>query len=351
MPDENSDENIETAKMNSGGVLMETFAFGDSVSTVTGRDLWGYFEGMWRNGDYYEPPLPFTGLAKSFRMAPHHESAVRFKVNQLNRHFIPSKWMDAETHHRIALDLIQMGNIFIEEIPNRLGKPMAYRHALALHMRVGVEAGRYFWVKPEPTGFGGSIADHEFTKGTVTHIMVPDIEQEIYGLPEWLSALQSGLLNESATLFRRRYFDNGAHAGFVFYLSDPNISEKDANAIREQLKAAKGVGNFKNLFIHSPDGKKDGVQIMPIAEVAAKDEFLGIKNMTQQDILSVHRLPPQVLGIIPQNNGGFGDVRSAMDVVFENEIMPIMTMMRQINDRVGLPVITYRDYSPMQGAG
>jgi capsid portal protein len=36
-----------------------------------------------------------------------------------------------------------------------------------------------------------------------------------YGLPEWVNALQSTLLNESATLFGRKYYDNGNHAGFI----------------------------------------------------------------------------------------------------------------------------------------
>ena len=134
---------------------------------------------------------------------------------------------------------------------------------------------------------------------------------------------------------------------FVFYLSEPTISQEDANAIRDQLKAAKGVGNFKNLFIHAPNGNKDGVKIIPIAEVAAKDEFLGIKNCSRDDLLAAHRVPPQLLGIIPQNNGGFGDVRSAADVFYELEIAPLIETMLQINDRTGLRVVNYRDYTPM----
>jgi capsid portal protein len=47
------------------------------------------------------------------------------------------------------------------------------------------------------------------------HLLEPDINQEIYGLPEYLSALNSTWLNESATLLRRCYFDNGSHAGFI----------------------------------------------------------------------------------------------------------------------------------------
>jgi capsid portal protein len=38
----------------------------------------------------------------------------------------------------------------------------------------------------------------------VFHLLEPDINQELYGMPEYLSALNSAWLNESATLFRRK---------------------------------------------------------------------------------------------------------------------------------------------------
>lgn len=34
-------------------------------------------------------------------------------------------------------------------------------------------------------------------------------------IPEYLSALNATWLNESATLFRQRYYKNGSHAGFI----------------------------------------------------------------------------------------------------------------------------------------
>jgi len=91
-----------------------------------------------------------------------------------------------------------------------------------------------------------------------------------------MPAIQSALLNESAMLFRRKYYTNGSHAGFILYLSDPQVNDADVTSLREALKDARGPGNFKNLFLHSPGGKKDGVQLIPVSEVAAKDEFTGI---------------------------------------------------------------------------
>jgi PBSX family phage portal protein len=335
-----------------GSGAVQAFTFGDDVSVLGGRELWGAFEGVYSNADWWEPPVPMVALAKSYRMSPHHQAAVKLKVNLLKRHFKPTRWLSAEAHERLALDLIQMGNFYAEEVRNLGGRVMELRVAPAIHMRVGVEPGRYFWTQPHPLGLGTSTnGAHEFAQGSVHHVFEPDVVQEIYGLPEWLSALQSGLLNENATLFRRRYYLNGAHAGFVFYMSEPTVGEEDAKAIRDALGRSKGVGNFKNLFLHVPNGKKDGVQIMPIAEVAAKDEFAGIKNITRDDMLAAHRVPPQLIGVIPQNNGGFGDVRSAMDVFFLNEIVPLMAKMLQLNDRAGVPAVAYQNYTPMMPQG
>ncbi|GKJ20610.1 hypothetical protein NUBL13794_17140 [Klebsiella pneumoniae] len=43
--------------------------------------------------------------------------------------------------------------------------------------------------------------------------------------------------------------------------------------------------------MYSPYGKEDGIQIIPLSEVAAKDEFLNIKNMSRDDMMAAHRVP------------------------------------------------------------
>ncbi|MBB6244156.1 hypothetical protein [Rhodanobacter sp. MP1X3] len=50
---------------------------------------------------------------------------------------------------------------------------------------------------------------------------------------------------------------------------------------------SKGPGNFRNLFLYAPGGKKDGTQMIPISEVAAKDEFFNIKYAITVVILVV----------------------------------------------------------------
>ncbi|CAM6672913.1 PBSX family phage portal protein [Klebsiella michiganensis] len=62
--------------------------------------------------------------------------------------------------------------------------------------------------------------------------------------------------NESATLFRRKYYINGSHAGFIMCVTDATQNHEDVDNIRHAMKSAKVPGNFRNLFMYSASGKR-----------------------------------------------------------------------------------------------
>jgi hypothetical protein len=78
------------------------------------------------------------------------------------------------------------------------------------------------------------------------------------------------------------------------------------------------------------------VQPIPIIEVAARDDFGTIKNASRDDILATHRVPPQLLGMIPTNAGGFGDVEKATKVFVANETRPISDVKKISRDEARL---------------
>ncbi len=116
------------------------------------------------------------------------------------------------------------------------------------------------------------------------------------------------------------------------------------DALREAVRSSKGPGNFKNLFMYAPAGKKDGMQVIPLSEVAAKDEFFNIKNVTRDDLLAAHRVPPQLLGVVPSNTGGFGAVTPAAQVFVTNELQPLQQRFTEVNKWVGEEVVRFRPY-------
>ena len=82
--------------------------------------------------------------------------------------------------------------------------------------------------------------------------------------------------------------------------------------------------------MYSPSGKKDGIQIIPLSEVAAKDEFLSIDNVSRDDMMTAYHR--QMTGIIPNNTGGFGDVEKISHVFVHNELMPPQKRFEELND-------------------
>lgn len=315
----------------------QAFSFGDPTPVMDKRDILDYAECI-GNGRWYEPPVSFHGLAKSLRAAVHHSSPIYVKRNILASTFIPHPLLTQQEFSRIALDYLVFGNAFVELRKNALGAPLRLECSPAKFTRRGIEEGVYWFVNDwkEP---------HEFAAGSVFHLVEPDINQELYGLPEYLSALNSAWLNESATLFRRKYYQNGAHAGYILYMTDAAQSSSDIEKMRQAMRDTKGLGNFRNLFMYAPNGKPDGIKILPLSEVATKDDFFNIKKASRDDLLSAHRVPPQMMGIIPDNSGGFGDAVKASQVFVRNELSPLQERMKEINEWIREEVITFRAYS------
>ncbi|WP_355661489.1 hypothetical protein [Halomonas salifodinae] len=82
-----------------------------------------------------------------------------------------------------------------------------------------------------------------------------------------------------------------------------------------------------------------------LGKITAKDDFWNIKNLTRDDQLAGHRIPPQLMGIIPQNTAGFGDVEKAARVFVANELEPLQESLLELNQLVGEEIIRFRPYS------
>jgi PBSX family phage portal protein len=287
------------------------------------------------NGRWYDTPIPMDGLSRAFRASPHHSSAMLLKRDMLLADFVPSKLLSPAEFSGLVLDYVVFGNGYLEELPNRFGTAARYERALAKYIRAGKERDAFFHVS-------GWKNEQAFAPGSLTQIFQPSLDQEIYGIPEYLSALQSAFLNENATLFRRKYYLNGSHAGYILHL-DGQFSDEDMDGIRQAMKDSKGAGNFRNMLLQSTGGSKDSVKLIPISEVAAKDEFLGIKNTTRDDILAAHRTFPQLVAVVPQNTGGFGNMAEAVQAFRDLVIEPLKMQLLEINTLTNREVIAFKD--------
>lgn len=299
------------------------FSFGapEAVLTQNIGEYLGVFPSD--NGRVYTPPVSRVGLAKLLRANAHHGAIPKFKRNLLLRDFLPSAGCSTQTMGRAGLDYMVFGEAFFYRRENVFGQVLELEHLPSINMRVKVDGG-YLMLLPN----GDEL---EFDADEIEHVLDYDVEQNIYGVPDYLGGLQALLLNEAATLFRRRYYANGAHAGYIFYTNDPNLTEEDEDELQAQISASKGVGNFRSMFVNIPGGDEKAIQIIPVGDFQAKDELEKVKNITRNDIIAAWRMNPALAGIIPENAGGFGDIEKIDRVYTDNEMRPIYQLFLQVN--------------------
>jgi PBSX family phage portal protein len=183
-----------------------------------------------------------------------------------------------------------------------------------------------------------------FRPGEVLHIKEPDIKQSIYGIPQYFGGIQSVLLSEDSTLFRRKFYINGAHMGYILVTNDANLDDDTAKLIEKQVKNAKGPGNFRSLYLNIPRStSKEPVQILPVGNIGTKNEFQAIKEVTEMEMLAMRRVYPGLVGIMPANVGGFGDLDKSMRVYHELEVTAMQQVFLQLNEMVGGNPVKFRE--------
>lgn len=136
---------------------VEVFTFGDPVAVLDRRELMDYIECQ-HNDKWYEPPLSWDGLARSFRAAVHHASPIYVKRNILVSSFIPHPLLSRSTFSRWVLDYLIFGNAYLERRTNLLGKVIALEPALAKYVRRGKDLQSYWFVQ-------GWQNEHQFIQG------------------------------------------------------------------------------------------------------------------------------------------------------------------------------------------
>jgi len=83
--------------------------------------------------------------------------------------------------------------------------------------------------------------------------------------------------------------------------------------------------------VNIPGGGDKAIQIILVGDIATKDEFERIKNITRNDVIAAWRTNPALAGCMPENAAGFGDVEKMDRVYTNNEIRPIRQLFLQVN--------------------
>jgi PBSX family phage portal protein len=313
------------------------FSFGDPEPALSNRmtDYLGTFLDI--SGDYYRPPVDLTGLANLMNANAYHGPILHFKKDRIVQWFIPSKLLSSDELAKAALDYFVLSNAYFQKFTDRFGNVLRLTRLPGIAMRAGKKPDVFFKLNNDGTKV-------EFKPGEVLHIKEHDVKQGVYGVPQYFGGIQSVLLSEDATLFRRKYYVNGAHMGYILVTTDANLDDTTAKKIEDQVKQSKGPGNFRSLYLNIPrSNNKEPVQIIPVGNIGSKDEFQEIKEIAEMDMLAMHRVYPGLVAIMPANIGGFGDLQKSMEVYHELEVTAMQRVFLGINEQIRGNPVAFRE--------
>lgn len=274
--------------------------------------------------DYYEPPVNRVALANLPDTSAQHGGIIHARTNMIAAGFIKGGNMSREDVRAMALNYLIFGDVPLLKVRNAFGRVLRLAPLPSLYFRVRRDGGVTLLQKGAPLNY---------SRDDVIFLRQYDTRQQVYGIPDYLGGVASAMLSTDATLFRRRYFLNGAHMGFIFFTSDPNMSVEMENAIKEKIEQSKGVGNFRNMFISIPNGNPESIKLIPVGDNGIKDDFLNIKSVSSKDILNAHRFPPGLAGMMPDGAGGLGDVFKSRAAYREDEVKPLQRLIMDAVNR------------------
>ncbi len=288
--------------------------------------------------DYWEPPISRQGLAEISRANAYHGSLLIARANHVAGRFLQGGGTRRRHVQAFSRDYFTFGDGAFLKMRDGWGRVVRLHPLPGMYLRRRKNGNIVILERDN--------RQREYRQKDVVFLPQYDPQQQIYGGVDYLGCIQSSLLNRDATLFRRRYYLNGAHMGFIFYATDPNLSEEDEEMMKEKIASSKGVGNFRSMFVNIPNGKEKGIQLIPVGDIATKDEFERIKNITAQDILVGHRYPAGKGGMIPLPGSSFPDPVKVGQEYAKDETIPVCELiMDEVNSDPEIPKRLWLDFN------
>ncbi|MES4611013.1 MAG: phage portal protein [Ewingella sp.] len=302
-----------------------TFGEPEPILT-TGTD----YHNIWYDNDYdhWRHPIDRLALAQLPNLNGQHGGVLYARRNMVAGGYLGGG-LTTDQVEQMAFDYLLFGDVAVLKIRNAFGQVIDLLPLPSLYLRCRKD-GEFVVLQEGPALI--------YDPRDVVFFKTYDPRQQVYGLPDYIGGIHSVLLNSESTIFRRRYYHNGAHMGFILYANDANITGEVEAEIKEKIEQSKGLGNFRNMFVNIPNGSAEGLKLLPVGEVSAKDEFASVKSITAQDIFTAHRFPAGLAGIIPTNGAVMGNPETARNTYRKDEVIPLQRkFMNGINSDREIP--------------
>ncbi len=315
---------------------MKNISFGIPVSTLNSKLFdCGYV--TVENG-YYVPPIDFDDLYSLLFIGSYHAPMLHFKKNMTCLWYKTTSFLDFDTLEKAALDFVVLANCYFKVHRNGFGKVVRLSYLPALSMRKSIKPNVYVQLTENNQEL------IEFEAGEVIHLKEYSVNQDIYGIPQYIGGIQSILLNHESSLFRRRFYENGGHIGYILVSNDANISQDTAKKIQEVLSTSKGR-TLTSMYINIPkSSSKEPIKVIPINNKTVKDEFYKIKEITESELCACHRIPASLAAIMPNSKGSFLSIKKQLKLYHTLEVPALQQVFIRINDFIRREVIQFDSF-------
>ncbi len=314
------------------------FSFGDPEPVLNNNLLSSLGTYLTATEVYYMPPIDLAGIIKLMHANAYHGSILYFKRNMILKWFQETTVMDTQTMKRAALDYVVTGNCYFQKFYDGFGKVVRLGYLPAIAMRPGRDPE--IFVKVHSPYYGGvdtfsSLGYTQYKPGEVLHLKEFHPDQGTFGIPTYSGGIQSVLLGENSTVFKRRLFVNGAHTGNVFVTHDAGLTPSVEKQLKEAIESGKGPGNFRSILLNVPrSSTRDPVKVIPVGHAESNDEFQAVQEITESAMLAMHRVPGDLAAILARNTGGFGDRIKVMQYYHEFEVEALQQDFLSLNKAV-----------------
>lgn len=284
-----------------------------------------------------EPPFPFATLAKIYTYNGYHTKCINLKasltvslgyeiVNSdislpvpeneeykhlssfFENHFNYAGQTFLDTLLAVQTDFEIYGNAFIEVVRNLSGEIIELYHipAVDIKLKYDSEKKKLFAVQSN-SGLPGIVfapfGDYKYARShnISEYLFIKNYnpENRFYGIPEYIGALSSILLDRNASEYNINKFNNNAVPETIITISgarfDKNAKEKISEFFQQKVQ---GVSNAGRSLILEVEDENTKFEVKPVGAEIKDASFRYLRLDVRDEIISTHGVPKRLLNMI-----------------------------------------------------
>jgi len=273
-----------------------------------------------------EPFFSFDALLDLFYTNTYHRRAIHLKASLLSN-IEDGSYLEGQSRtpkqllYSFILNLELYGNAFLETA----GKSIYLLPSIEARVDIN---HNIFQVKNEKkVSIEGK------------HLAYYSPKSLFYGEPDYLGSLLSILTNSKIDGFNNAFFDNSAKADKAIVFENAEPDEAQMRAFEQFFGSNfKGYQNAHKTLIVTAHGENAKVRFEDLSKIDDLS-FEKLKNMTRDEIIAAHGVPPRMMGIVSAGSlGGGGELIGQLHAFNQLTIIPKQEEIEWFFDSIGFPI-------------